>query len=191
MKYLILSLSLLNLMACASTPEASNLVILERSTRSNDLPTWTSNSETSWMKNEDIQFKGQFTIKGQQRTNACYDLAKGDARENIVSEMSVNFQSEINSYTQGISADENIELNKMFISAAKGKISGLRVSETVFERVLVNSEERINCFVVLSMSKKNYQENLMNAKSTVSQVNSDIIEKMKSRGLNFFSEESN
>lgn len=191
MKYFTLSLILLNFFSCASTPEAHNLVVLERSTRGNDLPSWTSNSEMSWNKSDEIQFKGQYTLKGNQRVNACYDLAKGDARENLVSEMSVHFQSEINSYTQGISADENIELNKMFISQAKNKIIGLRTSEAAFERVLINSEERINCFVLFSISKKAYQENMMNAKSEVSKVNSEIIEKMRSRGLDFFSTETN
>lgn len=190
MKYFTLSILLLNFYSCASAPEGQKLVVLERSTKGNDLPTWTSNSEMSWNNNDEIQLKGQYTLKGNQRVNACYDLAKGDARENLVSEMSVNFQSEINSYTQGISADENIELNKMFISQAKNKITGLRVSESAFERVLVNSEERINCFVLFSISKKSYQENMANAKSEVSKVNSEIIEKMKSRGLDFFSIET-
>lgn len=190
MKYFTLSILLLNFYSCASAPEGQKLVVLERSTKGNDLPTWTSNSEMSWNNNDEIQLKGQYTLKGNQRVNACYDLAKGDARENLVSEMSVNFQSEINSYTQGISADENIELNKMFISQAKNKITGLRVSESAFERVLVNSEERINCFVLFSISKKSYQENMANAKSEVSKVNSEIIEKMKSRGLDFFSSET-
>lgn len=191
MKYSILSLLILNMLSCASTPDTAKLQVLERSTKDKELPEWTSNSETSWSKNDDILLKGQFTLKGHQRVSACYDLAKSDARENLVSEMSVNFQSEINSYTQGISAEENIELNKMFLSQAKSKITGLRVSEIAFERVLVNSEERINCFVLLSISKRSYQENLTSAKSEVSKVNAEIIEKMKSRGLTFFSTDNN
>lgn len=186
--YLQLIILSLAFYGCSTSSKVQDhKIVLERSSGKNEMPEWTTAAKQSWKKKDLLYIKGQYTVRGNQRVSACYDLAKSEAKENLITEMTSNFRNEINGYTQGLNEEENQELNKMFISEVNGKVVGLRLGETAYERSLINNVERINCYVLFEISESSYNETLRNSKKGISAVNKEIIEKLKDRGVDFMS----
>ena len=160
-------------------------IIIERSTRENSLPNWVSETKVNWMKDDKIFYKSQYSIRGDQRINACFDLAKAEAKEKLIDEVKTNFRSETNGYIQGAKEQDNIELNKMFISSVDSIISGFRLSETAYERFAISNSERIDCFVLYEMTAKDLSDLKTRILTRNSSVNKEIQKVIIERGVSF------
>lgn len=159
--------------------------VLERSTKENSLPNWVSDSKVNWVKEDKIFYKSQYSIRGDQRINACFDLARAEAKEKLIDEIKTNFKGETNSYIQGASELDNQELNKMFVSSVNSIISGFRLSETAYERYSIGNTERVDCFVLYEMTTKDLNDLKIRMQTRGSTVNKEIQKAIDERGVSF------
>lgn len=187
MKYILLSTLFLSLASCTTgTKSVSEKITLEKSTGKNDLPDWTEKPQNSWSMDDTYFFKSSYSVRGDQRVNACYDLAKAEARENILTEFKSFFSSEINGYTQGLNETDAQELNKMFVTSVKSHLYGLKLSESVHERYIIQNSEKIQCHVLLTMNKESLLKNIQTALSNGTKINGEVAKQMKDRAVKFF-----
>lgn len=179
-------LVLLLLTGCAvSGVNEQHRIVLEKSSRESAMPGWISDSQVTWLKADKVFYKSQYSVRGDQRVNACFDLVKAEAKEKLVDEIRSNFKSETNGYTQGAGEIDNQELNKMFVSSVNSIISGFRLSESAYERYSINNNERIDCFVLYEMSLKDLTDLKLRMQSNKSNVNKEIQQAIIDRGVSF------
>ena len=83
MKNIIILIYLISVFGCASnTIIESNKKIVDVSYKVR--PEWILNSENSWKQDDKVLFKLDYTINGNQRINACYELARLGLFEQIL-----------------------------------------------------------------------------------------------------------
>jgi hypothetical protein len=141
-------------------------------------------------KEESLLLKGTQTVRGDQRVNACYDFAKMDAKENLISEIQATIRGEINQVSEGTTEIDQIALNKMLQQTVEGSIRGLRLTETAFERYEIKSVERIDCFVLMTLKKSDYQKMKNTLASQVKALSPELSNALLNRSVNFFDEGS-
>jgi hypothetical protein len=120
------------------------------------MPDWVKSTKVSWEDKERIYFKSNFTVTGGQRVNGCLDLAKIELNEVLLSSVKNSMKAEINLANQGIDEGLDPMITKSIQSSLEGEIRGLRPEETVFQRYKIEDTERIDCFVLASLSKSDY-----------------------------------
>lgn len=157
MKILIYIL-VLSLCACASQQKTEikpGRLVIDNSKHGSELPAWVYDTAISEEEGDKILFKSQFTIMGSERVNSCYDLAKLEMNEKVLSEIDNEFRGEVLMASQGIT-DGGPLLTKSLISKLSGNIRGLRYKDQAYERYVTSGIERIDCFVRAQMSKRDY-----------------------------------
>src|SRR5208282_4350077 len=80
--------------ACATTPKQGDTsrtdqrrVFLDSSTHEDALPTWAKDNKIVWEANGKVYFHSTHTVLGSQSVDGCYDLAKLDGTEKLLSEI--------------------------------------------------------------------------------------------------------
>jgi len=156
MKKLIL-LPILALMAGCATPGPYR-VFLDSTTHTDDAPAWSQKLEKSWVVGQDIFFSSTYTIRGDERVNGCFDLVLLDSREQVLSEIAIDIRGSIDHASQSISENAEVILGKVRTGEFSGRISGLKSYAQYFERYIIGTTERINCYVLSKISKANYDK---------------------------------
>jgi len=121
-------------------------------------PDWVEETKLTWEDDGRIFVRSVYTVKGNERLNACFDLAKLDAKESLISEMSNEMKGSVDNAQQSISEDAEVLLGRVISSKFQGRISGLRFLEEYFERYRVGIQERIDCHLLAQISKEDYQK---------------------------------
>ena len=89
-------LSLQIMVGCSSSQKAgSGRIVIENSVKGDDLPKWVTNTKVSWEESDQHYFKSTYTVAGNQRINGCWDLAKLEMKESLLSELSQDIKGEI------------------------------------------------------------------------------------------------
>lgn len=121
-------------------------------------PEWALKSVMSWKEEMNHFYKSQYTIQENQRVNACYDLAKMELRENIMTELSSEIKGEIVLALKGSKINYNELMTKTMIQSFEGRLQGLKIQEQFHERYLIREREQVDCFVKASIDKESYRK---------------------------------
>ncbi len=186
---LVLGLGFLALSGCATVSQKSlSKVILDKSYM-NDRPDWSINEKDSWAENETIYIKTSYTVRGDQRVNACYDLARLSVHEGLLAEIKSDVRAENNLASEGLSENEEQLMTKSLSESLKGAISGVNIQSRLFERYLINSTERIDCMILATMKKTDYEKLKRNSAQIVLSVAPGVAEAVREKQKNFFASE--
>ena len=185
----IIGIGFLVLNGCANmVPTAMTKVIIDKS-YSSGRPDWMENQKDSWEEKESVYFKTTYTIRGDQRVNACYDLARLSVHESVLAEVKSDIRAENNLASEGLSENEDQMITKSLTESLKGTISGLNVQSKVFERYVINHTERIDCSVLTSMKKTDYEKAKRNSAQAVLSVHAKVAEVVREKQQRFFASE--
>ena len=85
-----------------------------------DKPAWAEGTRVIWEKEDKVFLKSKYTIKGSERPNACFALAKMDSKEALISEVQNEVKGLVTETTQSISENAEILLSKSRASEFTG-----------------------------------------------------------------------
>lgn len=182
MKLLLEVITALLLVGCSSSPKK---VVLDSS--SNDKPSWTDSNKLIWEESGHLYLKATHTVKGNERPNGCIDLAKLDAKENLISEIKNDVKGSIDNAQQSISEDAEVILGKVRSSEFEGSISGLRFDESYWEKYQIGElEQKVQCHVLGKMKKDDYLATKRAVISKVQAVDPRLKEAITKKQIDFF-----
>ena len=149
-------------------------------------PAWAKVTTLSWTEGDQINIRSQYTIRGDQRINSCYDLARVDLKESLLTSLKDDITGELNLAGEGLSEGADPLLTKSFRSEFKGRLQGLGVAEQYYERYVIADVERIDCFVLSKMKNSDYQKLKSSLLTNLIQVSEDVARAVRERQKNFF-----
>ncbi|MGZ3769333.1 MAG: hypothetical protein ACXVCP_08395 [Bdellovibrio sp.] len=170
--------------------EFQRKIVLDNALSGEKLPQWTRDGKVSWEDGKEHFIRAQYTIRGDQRVNACYDLAKMELKENLITEISSEIKGEINAATEGVAESADPGFNKSFRQSMDATIRGLRIKEQLFERYVINDTERVDCFVLAMIPHGEYQNLKNNILTKMASTSPEIAEALKKRQVKFFASEN-
>ena len=103
-----------------------------------------------------MKIRTSHSIKGNERISGCYDLARLDSKELLLSEITNEVRGRIDNASQSLSENAEVILGKVRVSEFAGKIGGLRFTDEYFERYFVANTERVDCYVIGEISVADY-----------------------------------
>ena len=169
-------------------PPPSKVVL---NTSSPNKPDWVDDAKISWKKDKKIYFKGEYTVRGNERTNACLDLAKLNVKESLITEIQEELKGAVDNASDSIREDAEIILNKSRSSQYRGAISGLRFTSSYWERYeLATHEQKNSCYVLASISESDYLKTKRNVVNKITRANPKLKEAVLKKQVNFFEKDS-
>jgi len=182
MKQLLTMIVMLFLIGCSSSPKR---IILDSS--SNNEPSWVDSNKLIWEESGNIYLKATHTVRGNERPNGCIDLAKLDAKENLLSEIKNDVKGSIDNAQQSISEDAEVILGKVRSSEFEGSISGLRFDESYWQKYQIGElEQKVQCHVLGKMKKDDYLATKRAVISKVQAVDPRLKEAITKKQIDFF-----
>jgi len=154
---------------------------------SGEKPKWVNSSKVVYFENDKILYRGSYTIKGNERVDACYDLAKLNSKEMLVSEIQTEIKGVIDNSIYGLSEQAEVVLGKSRSVEFAGTISGFRVTEQYFERYSVAEKERVDCYVLSEITKTDYNKTKSLIIDKVQEADPKIKEAIRNKHVDFFS----
>ena len=157
-----IGLLIISLAGCTSTPSARiqgedyRKVIVDSSNMDQPKPEWVIQNKIGWEDGAKLKMKGTYTILGNQRLNACYELAKVEAKKAMITSIQEEIKGYLDSGSTGMSESDQIIFAESVTAKYNGRIQGLKASENYFERFVINHNERVDCFVLMEMDKADY-----------------------------------
>jgi hypothetical protein len=170
-------LSLLALVGCSTgavRPDKLEKQVIDNGSGGSP-PAWVQDTKVSWIGDGNVhKFKAFHSIKGDERLNACFELARLDAQEQITSEIWADFKATVSHSTNGISESmEDIFVQSRNLET-KSNIRGLRFTEAYHQRYLVNGTERVDCFVLGELTDGDYRQMRAHLLSPVVEANPEL-----------------
>ena len=154
--------------------------------QSKDKPTWVDSNKITWNDGSTVFIRSQYTIRGDERVNACYQLAKMDTKDVLLREISEDVRGQIDMAQQGISEEAEIILNQSTASEYGGKVTGFRFLERYHERYKLGEDERIDCFVLGKIRKGDYERIRRAVVFNVVQADPGLKKALTERQIDFF-----
>ena len=183
-RIIFISLALALLGACSSGPKR---VVLDSS--SSDKPDWADSNKVSWKDDGKYFFRGNYTVRGNERSNACIDLAKLNVKESLITEIQDELKGAIDSAQDSIREDAEILLTKSRSSRYQGAISGLRFVESYWEKyAMANKEQKIACYVLGQIKEVDYTKTKRNVVDKITRANPKLKEAVIKKQIKFFEE---
>lgn len=161
-KFLKIGLLIILLAGCTSSPTTKiegvdyRKVVVDSSNMAQPKPEWVAQNKIGWEEAGKLKLKGTYTILGNQRLNACYELAKVEAKKAMITSIQEEIKGYLDSGSTGMSESDQIVFAESVTAKYNGKIQGLKSSENYFERFVINHNERVDCFVLMEMDKSDY-----------------------------------
>ena len=181
----ILFLSIALFWGCSSNPRK---IVLD--TSSPNKPDWVNDARISWNKDKRVHFKGDYTVRGNERANACIDLAKLDIKESLITEIQEELKGAVDNASDSIREDAEIILNKSRTAQYRGSISGLRFTSRYWEKyALSTDEQKISCYVLGSISQADYRKTKRSVVDKITRANPKLKKAMAEKQINFFQEQ--
>lgn len=181
----LITLMVLGLSACTSlkTPQR---VFLDSTLKKDSPPDWVNQVKVSWEEKEKVFLRASFTARGNERVAGCFDLARLDAKEKLLSEVNNDVRGSLDNAQQSISENAEAVLGKVRTASFEGKVRGLRFSEEYFERYLIGDTERLDCHVLGEMRLSDYNNLKRAVVDELAQVDSRVKEAITKKQINFF-----
>lgn len=189
MKRTSITILLIGLMITACSSTGPRKIILDQS--SNNKPAWTNSNKLAWQEEDHIYLRAIHTIKNNERINGCMDLAKLDAKENLISEIKNDIKGSIDNAQQSINVDAEVVLGKVRSSEFQGSISGLRFVEFYWEKYQMGNDEQVTtCHVLSQIKEKDYVKTKKAVLNNVIAIEPRIKEAISRKQIDFFRERS-
>ncbi|MGK5087019.1 hypothetical protein WDW86_05630 [Bdellovibrionota bacterium FG-2] len=166
---------------CSST--GLKKVVLDESSNK---PSWVSNSHTTWEEGGKIFFKASQQVRGNERLNACYDLARLNGKEAVISGIQEDVKGALDSHEATLSENAEVLLNKSRSAELAGKISGLRFTEDYFVRYQIGDNERIDCYVVGEVTSSDYNKMKLAIVHKIEAADPRVKEQIAQKHIEFF-----
>lgn len=182
-------LSVTFLTHCASMVDTQQRKFLDSTHHSDTPPTWVDADKIRWEEGEQIFFKSSHSVRGNERVNGCYDLARLDTKEKVLSEIENDIKGRIDNVSQGLSEAAEVALGKVRSERYSGNAAGIRFTDQYFERYFVAQTERVDCHVLGHISKADYQMLARNVATRVIQVDPRLKEAITQAQINVIQED--
>ena len=141
-------------------------------------------------KKKRIHFKGDYTVRGNERANACIDLAKLNVKEALISEIQEELKGALDNASDSIREDAEIILSKSRSAEYSGSISGLRFIGRYWEKyALATDEQKISCHVLGTIEEADYMKTKRSVLNKVTRANPKLKEAVRKKQVNFFKED--
>lgn len=173
------------LASCATT--RSGRVFLDSTTHRDNPPDWVDRTRTVWEKDGRIYLKASHTVRGDERVNGCFDLARLDSKERILSEIANDVKGSLDNAQQSISESAEVVLGKVRSGQFDGRLSGLRFSEEYYERYRIGEQERVDCHVLGEIRETDYNAVKKSILERVVAVDPRLKEAITKKQIDFFS----
>ena len=172
----------------AVVPLPPKKMVLDTSTPNK--PNWVDDSRMSWNKDKRVHFKGNYTVRGNERANACIDLAKLNIKESLITEIQEELKGAVDNASDSIREDAEIILNKSRTAQYRGSISGLRFTSSYWEKyALATDEQKISCHVLGSVSEADYRKTKRNVLNKITRTNPKLKKAIAKKQIDFFKED--
>ena len=182
MKNAVILVFAIGLIGCASTAQK---IVLDTST--SDKPNWVDSSKMVWKEDGKSLFRGSYTVQGDERANACVDLAKLNVKEALITEIQEELRGAMESAQDSIKTNAELLLTKSTSSQYQGEISGLRFTSSYWEKyALANNEEKTSCYVLSEIKDKDYMQTKRRIVNKVVAANPDLKKAVSENQINFF-----
>ncbi len=175
-------LSVLGMSACSSSGEIKKIVIDE----SDQKPSWVGDSRTAWEEGGKIYFRSSQQVRGNERLSGCYDLARMNAKTQLISEIQESIKGVLDTNEASISENAEIVLSKSRSSQFSAQVGGIRFSGEYFARYRIDDEERIDCHVLSEISKQDHTKLKRMVLSKVVEADPKIKEQIQKKHMEFF-----
>lgn len=172
------------LAACSSTGPKKEVV---ESGGQPSKPGWVESTKITWNEADQVFFKTQYTIRGDERINGCYQLAKLETKETLLREMAEEIRGQIDNAQQSISENAEIILNQSRTGEYKGRVTGLRFLEQYHERYKADGNERIDCYILGAIKKSDYDSIRRVIVYKMAEVDPGLKAALNKRQIDFFS----
>ena len=186
MKNVFFMASMLALIGCASTGSKVGRIFIDSPTHKDDSPEWVQKQKVSWDSGNEVYFRTAHTIRGNERVNACYDLARLDAKETLLTELASDIRGRIDNAQTSISESAEVILGKVRSEEFQGRIIGLKTDETWFERYKIGDDERVDCFVLSKIRRSDYDRVKKEVVDKIVEADPRIKEAIAKRQIEFF-----
>ncbi len=153
-------------------------------------PEWVVSTKVSWVTGDQVNFRSQYTIRGDERPNGCFQLARIEVKEALLREVAEDLRGQIDSAQEGLSESAELALTQVRSSEFGGKVTGMRFTEQYIERYATSGVERIDCFVLAEIRKSDYDAIKRQVLYKIAAADPDIKRIMKNRAIKFFATES-
>lgn len=173
--------------ACSSNPKKN---VVEAGNQENR-PTWATGSKITWTEGDQVYFRSQYTIRGDERVNGCYQLARIDANTTLLREIAEDIRGQIDSAQQSISENAETILNQSVTSDFSGRVSGLRFLEQYHERYIASSTERVDCYVFSAIKKADYEAIRRSVVHKITEADPGLKAALNKKQIDFFSKNGN
>jgi hypothetical protein len=183
---MLLAFTTLILISCSSTPPGQKRVWLDSSTHKDSAPGWVDGLKIIWEESGKVMIRSTQTVRGDERVNGCYDLAKLDAKEAILTELASEVRGSLDNAQQSINENAEVVLGKVRTGEYQGRITGLRHSEQYFERYRIGDVERVDCHVLSEMSRQDYDKVKRSVLDQLQKVDAKLREAITKKQINFF-----
>jgi len=188
-KILRLLIGLILFQGCQHTAPTLNLEkrILDQSYE--DKPDWIKKTDVTWTEGSFIYYKNTFTVRGDQRVNACYELARLGLYESLISEIGSEIKAENNLASEGTLESESDLINKSVSENLSGYLKGVKVKSKAFERYVVKDNERVDCHLLTEISKSDYEKMKNRIGQEILSVSAEVTQALREKQKRFFSSE--
>jgi hypothetical protein len=161
---------------------------LDSSTHEEGAPEWVKESRLITEKDSKIFIRTGQTVRGDERVNGCFDLAKLDAKEILLSEIATDVRGSLDNAQQSINENAEIIIGKVRTGEFEGRVTGLRHAEEFFERYLVGGSERIDCYVLSEITESDFQKMKQTLVSRLEKVDQSLREAITKKQVDFFNQ---
>jgi len=181
----LISILTLSLSACSSL-KVPQRVFLDSTLKKDSPPEWVNQVKVSWEDKDKVFMRSSYTARGNERVAGCFDLARLDAKEKVLSEVNNDVRGSLDNAQQSISENAEAVLGKVRTASFEGKVRGLRFSEEYFERYLIGDTERLNCHVLGEMKLSDYNDLKRAVVDELSRVDARLKEAITKKQIDFF-----
>lgn len=179
---------LLLLAGCSTTQWSERRVFLDSTLHKDSAPDWVTSTRVREEKGGVIHLRALHGVRGNERVNGCFDLARLDAREVILSEIAADIKGRLDEAQQSLSESAELVLGKSRSEKFEGKMNGMKFTDEYFERYRIAEQERIDCYVLAELSVSDYQSLKRSILDQVTAADPRIKEAILAQQIHFFDE---
>lgn len=184
MRFGTYALSALLLLGC-STGRKSEVTSV-----SGDKPGWVGDSRITWESGDQVFFRQEYSVRGDERLNGCYQLAKLEAKETLLREIAEDIKGQIDNAQQSLSESAELVLSQVRSSEYGGKVTGMKFLEQYHQRTVAGGVERLDCYILAALKKSDYDHVKRQVLFKVSEADPEIKQAIQNRAVQFFSKQA-
>jgi hypothetical protein len=181
--YLILSVIFISTSLLSACSTASKRVLLEES---GSKPGWVSASRAAWEEDGKIYLRITQQVRGNERATGCYDIARGNGKAALLAEIQEDVKALTDQFQGSLAENAEIVLQKSVKTESSGKIGGLRFVEEYYQRYSLADAERIDCYVLAEIQRKDYDSLKRRVVDGVMAADARVKEAITSGHIDFF-----